>query len=937
MTPNKNHIDNKEMRKFDVKLINLFNMKTKISQILKISIIISLIGLFAFTIYYVNRIQIISPVEVIIEQPKQFKSIELIGYGPMNRKFNINPNNNRSCYNTNDLFLNKLVLRYQSNVTNDTTFRIIVNENKYQIFVPKNASNDIVEYNIPNLESTNFFHKLSFLIQFYGKRYKHFNLLNILIIFCIFMLIISQKGLSINNINKESILIIIGFAFLILLLITAFYLYPTAEEYEIGSYAKEYKFKLPIHYYTFMDGRYFLNLLYVYANPIFYDAYKLLFIPAILLFLGLTCSFYYFFKTISPDSSQKSLIAFSLTSMILYLNFSPSPSILLYSYCSSMGYTLLTIVILIQTTLAIKFINQQKPKLFYALILLIIIGNGLNEISIIINSFFFLLFIFYYRKIDKYSISMGFILALSFSIVLLSPGSHLRKEYNDIMFQNFQSNVSQIEILIHSLLVSVKNTFHMYFRLIINPNFLISLILIASIHTQTIQKKIKLNLIQTTIIFPGIVLLNTLIVFPYYYSCPHVWDVEPLRINNIQHLFILFQFIIGMILFYNKYPKIALKIEQTNSFLFAILLVLLLSNSHSFLSDFIDDAKQNRFELFREEMNTRLKQYPNKEYNPYKTTILPIQNKPNTIFIQNEWYYPRWQNNIMHFFDNYTLEFPSNDNKVTTSQQGIFEDLSKHSQIFGENFPCIRIIMRPPMANILYLQHATIIKNSNSINTLDEKFDFENVYQNLIQIDTSILKCLYETPLTTPDNLSDNERLKVYSIFSLLFPTCITKIDYLRLSNSYYKAILEIQNHSTKHKGILTFDYNISKQQITNISLYNYLKGLISFKSKLYSSNESEKSPIVYSFDYNINQDSLLYKISFITKENISYKSKIRILFSYLKDDKNHIMVDTIHLNKNYIELEEIFIKKSIFIDSIKDNSNINISNFQIKDYQIIK
>ena len=399
-----------------------------------------------------------------------------------------------------------------------------------------------------------------------------------------------------NTYLLKRIFIIISILCVLFMIINAFFIYPSADDFSYYTGAKELGFgEFQKWHYMNWGGRYIPNAL---LGSFSFDGIGIWYYRtiAISIILGLFFSFIVFVKNVlTPLESVDKLY----TSCVLFIGYTLS----LYSIAQqfywmpgSITYTLSCILCLLVWSFFNKTNNWYS---FFPLLFGIFIINGSNEISILMFNFSLILFIgfnvFMKRRINHFQYALVLFSFLFGAISLLAPGNSIRAEG----VENSKSLIYSIPRTINrSAILIFEHLYNILFVVIallpiLNKNAYLRL----NIHDE--RKKI---LALGILIFPFAVLL--LGVFPSYWATGRI---PPQRTINTISFFFMIAMISSLIIYYSNFEinkKIIAFIKNKN--IGVSLLLLALFFPPNYLKTSIKDLLSGKSYTFSQDIKKRI-------------------------------------------------------------------------------------------------------------------------------------------------------------------------------------------------------------------------------------------------------------------------------------------------------------------------------------------
>jgi len=399
-----------------------------------------------------------------------------------------------------------------------------------------------------------------------------------------------------NTYLLKRIFIIISILCVLFMIVNAFFIYPSADDFSYYTSAKELGFgEFQKWHYMNWGGRYIPNA--VLGSFSFDGAgiwyYRMI---AISIVLGLFFSFMVFVKNVLPPLELVDRLYISCVLFIGYTLSLYSIAQQFYWMPGSITYTLSCIICLLVWSFFNKTNNWYS---FFPLLFAIFIINGSNEISILMFNFSLILFIgfnvFMKRKINHFQYALILFSFLFGAISLLAPGNGIRSEG----FENTKS-----------LIYSIPRTINRSAILIFEHLYSILFIAIALLPLLNKNAYLKLNIPNErkkifalgAFIFPFIILL--LGVFPSYWA---TGKIPPQRAVNTISFFFMITMIFSLLFYYSNFEinkKFIAFIKNKN--IGILLLLLALFFPPNYLKTAIRDLLSGKSYTFSQNMKERI-------------------------------------------------------------------------------------------------------------------------------------------------------------------------------------------------------------------------------------------------------------------------------------------------------------------------------------------
>lgn len=272
------------------------------------------------------------------------------------------------------------------------------------------------------------------------------------------------------------------------------------------------------------DGRYTTNLLHG-LNPLvvnWINGYKLM--PLLSFFL-LTFSVYFFLNSFIIKSFYKKIKISFLFSAII---FTCSPAVVnqFFWMISSFVYLYPWVFIFVWIGALIRFIKTKQRKWLVISVIVLYFSFGLNEMFLILNSFFVVIIYYYTRNENEIKKSLFVLFGFAFISILMfitSPGIILRFNSHQID----RISINNFDIFYYATI----NYFDFILELILNWQFPVSIIityfLLSNNHFINLLILKKSNSLFISIC---LIVLAYLMTFSYY--LPMGIEFVPYRVNS---------------------------------------------------------------------------------------------------------------------------------------------------------------------------------------------------------------------------------------------------------------------------------------------------------------------------------------------------------------------------------------------------------------------
>lgn len=618
-------------------------MKNK-SGIQTASIIALLLLIITLAAIYVSNINFRGDFQVKVYHDKQNISAQVDAFGVsfFNRKQELIKRNEFS-ENTDRWYFRHIHITIPDSISINTekVQIIIANESGEHIIPFTQINNQTLQIN-KNLHD-NWLWKISILLAKTGP---------LLIILLVLLLLPRTLYLTNFAIPKTYLNIATVTVFVILcanIIFLSQYLFPPAEDLQITHTLREASNPM-LHFYKNVDGRYFTNLLFAVANPLFYGlpiwTYKLVPYPV---FIMLFISINYLIKTI--NTQQKNSFYISCFLICTYLIFIPAITPSLFYMGASYHYTVLVILASFLFAQTYKYI--KKPNLRNAILtaLLITTMHGINAFSFMITSPILLILLiqtlYFDKKNYKFLLIIFFVSIITALIVILSPG-------NITKLNNYASSDLGIGYE-HNFLSAVFYSFFANLKVftsyIINYPIIIFLVLIiftfSGLYFKTqLFQRLKMWQLITIFLF-----INLWIIFlfplPYYYAGLIGWSDGSYHGLRFYHNCSSFLIILTNFLLLNELAvrlhslsdrlKILFFKNKIFAFIFIILFLFSFSNSYTLFSETISDIRKGVLPEYYKEVKSRHEKFCSSKYN-CTVVIEKLKNRPSTIINFNDYF-----------------------------------------------------------------------------------------------------------------------------------------------------------------------------------------------------------------------------------------------------------------------------------------------------------
>lgn len=431
---------------------------------------------------------------------------------------------------------------------------------------------------------------------------------------------------------------ILGPLALIIICINAFFIYPSADDYSYFVKQNSYGFwEFQKWHYLNWGGRYIPNII---LGSFDFDGVGLYYYRAIAVIITLSL---YFSLLVFIRKIQGKENAFFITNLafLAYCFSLYSLSQEFYWMPGSITYTLS----LILSLLSWYILDKTKNFGYFILsVILVVILNGTNEISMLFyNGSLILFLIFDYLKNKKFNFPVFALFIISFGCMLasiLAPGNSVRT-----LSENNENTHDLIFSLSRAVFRTGTFTAERLFILLI-----FGIILIKELNAS--KFKIELTFIPKWVlktacfIFPFAILCFG--IFPSYYATGRI---PPERTVNTIAFFFLISIIVSIGIYKANF-NLNLKTSSSSALSYVpIALVLVIALYPNDLRSNIYDLFSGRSAQFEKEMTERdvyIKNNPNQDVVVKKISVLPntllfkdISNDPHTFF---NYYYAKFYN-----------------------------------------------------------------------------------------------------------------------------------------------------------------------------------------------------------------------------------------------------------------------------------------------------
>lgn len=668
--------------------------------IIKKTIIVSIIIISSlFASYYVYNIQHFGSfrIELYDNDKNISEDFELFGQSFFNRKAPLTLTNN-GWENTNNWYFKKLIIK-STNPSNNGHISISYTKKgktiTKQFKVRPDTLTEIIIKNERYILKMFYFFKKNFF-----QENKFINALFVFtfLIFLIFPFYQSKKTtlqkpkISDTTIFQFSAIVYILFVANVIYL--SFYLFPSAEDFEI-TYDLSSNPNPILHYYNTLDARYFTNFLTIYFNPLYYQlpiwTYNV--IPSVIIFI-FSISTFRLTKRISLN--KKKSLSLALLFTVIYFSVLSIPSSSLFFMGAAYHYTVFSIILIHIIVECCDYFKSNRPFILYKILLLIILLHGSNEFSLMLTPIIVLtIAIHNYSKTNRLSthtIILLVVFVISAAIVVFAPGNQNRMHSQGLDFF-YSIDLSEKIIVIAKKII--LDMFHFIKATIIQKPFLLFLIfptlVISSLFPIPELKNISAKKLAFIFTFS---LAFILFAFPLPFYLSGIWTTNNMSPNNYNHtniqsflLLILFLFSTLTIAQKQGKSKLLQTIQNNSrSKMFLLLFSLSFIFSKNLFTDTVNDTFGNTLSNYHNEVTLRHENLYKKNQLKY-ITFKELKHKPITILSGNDYYLG---NSIIgarifenHFFR--TFIGVNQDGDTTFIKDFYSENLAKFEKISNIN------------------------------------------------------------------------------------------------------------------------------------------------------------------------------------------------------------------------------------------------------------
>lgn len=242
-----------------------------------------------------------------------------------------------------------------------------------------------------------------------------------------------SAAVLLTYINNKKFLFVAAAVFILPFIVFSFWNVPSADDYMIIDKKNQFSFwQLQSSVYHNWTGRYFatfVSSVFSYSGFLYSHYYlHTILLLSLTVFSWLFCLMQINRYMLSDAVSLSSLVLLSLLLLIAELNIIPEPVTAFYWFSSAVTYQLPLIIIIFLAGIIIKllFTSSNKIVCFTIACILIILLNGCNEIItlfvLIFSTCFLVYYMFTYKKISFFLISLYAVNITSACFLLFSPG-----------------------------------------------------------------------------------------------------------------------------------------------------------------------------------------------------------------------------------------------------------------------------------------------------------------------------------------------------------------------------------------------------------------------------------------------------------------------------------------------------------------------------------
>ena len=432
---------------------------------------------------------------------------------------------------------------------------------------------------------------------------------------------------------EKNTLVSIAILFILLgpFLILTQYNLPSYDDYTVPSIINRMGyFPTQWYWYTKWSGSYASSGILALVHPLIYSKsgieYYGLF--SCLLIIGFVISLYRFVVSLIPSATIGYKLGALTGFLFVYLFEMPSPTEGFYWLVGAWTYSLGVIVALELGTQLISY-NHNKTKINLGyMILLAVLLPGMSEVIVIIfiaSYCLILSLIFFQRnKINRINYIILSILAIFTLVSFLAPGNSVRAE-----------NVFEAGTSSRDLSIVLPQTFKFGVQKMMHWTFIGPFMIIAFLSLSIISKirPELLNLVNNWTKFGYWIIASNVFVFVFIF--PVLWSsgIAPDRIYNPIALYYLFVTLISIFFIFNLLKIKRFEIPMPAVIMISIFLFGYTLTSQNKISRTWIEIRSGEAKSYYAEMQGIYKMC---NENPGKKIVLsPMQNRPNTIFIND--------------------------------------------------------------------------------------------------------------------------------------------------------------------------------------------------------------------------------------------------------------------------------------------------------------
>ncbi len=406
---------------------------------------------------------------------------------------------------------------------------------------------------------------------------------------------------------------------------------PSYDDYAVpNTLNKMGYFQTQWHWYINWSGRYSSSAIIALVHPMIYAKSGLgfygLFSTAIL--LAFVASLYRFIAALIPAANSGYKLSTLAGLLFLYLFEMPSPTEGFYWLVGAWTYTLgLIIALELGSRLMVYSQNNSKLQLGYILFLAILIPGTSEVIDIIfIASYCLVLSLMFLQKgkIDRIHLIVLSVLAVFTMFSFLAPGNSVRA-----------INVVESGVASKDLAVVLPETIKLGIKHMVQWTILGPFLLIAFL-TLSLKSKLRndlLSLVDNWIKFGYWIFASNGFVFVFIF--PVLWSsgIAPDRIFNPIALYYMIVSLLSLMFLFNLLKIRSLEIPMPAVIMISLFLFGYTLSSQNRISRTWIELRSGEAKAYYNEMQeiySMCKENPGKKF-----VMRPMQNRPNTIFIND--------------------------------------------------------------------------------------------------------------------------------------------------------------------------------------------------------------------------------------------------------------------------------------------------------------